>query len=176
MTYDAISLLCGTPHPETNYELSEDGWGCYLSDGGVCYFAAGEFCDHMAACGYDRARAVPPKEMWLNSLLVLLMADVLRKRHGGPVKGAWLYRDPVVNRERKGVDKSDHLSAAGVDLWFGGGDRDLGKKQLTRVLPRVWRLFGSVESPVFEPSIGLGDSKLHLGLCARLGERFWRYG
>lgn len=63
----------------------------------------------------------PTRDLWLNIVPTVLIADVIRHRYGAPLRVISAYRPPVHNAAIGGADDSQHLEFKALDLHPLGG-------------------------------------------------------
>jgi uncharacterized protein YcbK (DUF882 family) len=134
-----------------------------LDRAGVRYFSALEFL----TLRRTNQLAELPNEYADAAVRVLIAADELRARYGGPVRVGNGYRPPGYNRAVGGASNSAHLRGAAVDL----DPLDGRRAEFQRLAARLW-----LDSP--ETLAGLGvysHGRIHLDVfhVRGAGRRFW---
>ena len=83
----------------------------------------------------------PPRDLWLNGVGVLAVADAARHELGFPLRITSSYRDPERNRKAGGVARSRHLLNEALDLRPSRLDDEPASDVTDRLL-RLYHLLG----------------------------------
>ncbi len=165
------------------YTQDESGFDKYLQDVGVVHFKANEVIqsnhpNHLRTCGLKNL--LPPKNCWMRSATLLLMADKIRRAINFPLSIESHYRPVCYNKLIGGATKSDHIIAKAVDLVPFNKENlteverfNLRKKMQASICDEFWF------DPALRVSAGFGYKKVHLGIDSprqrtTLG-RVWTY-
>ena len=134
-----------------------------LDAAGVRYFSALEFL----TLRRTNQLAELPNEYADAAVRVLIAADELRARYGGPVRVGNGYRPPGYNRAVGGASNSAHLRGAAVDL----DPLDGRRAEFQRLAARLW-----LDSPKTLAGLGVySHGRIHLDVfhVRGAGRRFW---
>ncbi len=165
------------------YTQDQKGFDKYLQDVGVRHFKAHEVIksnhpNHLQTCKLKDL--LPPKNCWMRSATLLLMADKIRRAINFPLSIESHYRPACYNEKIGGATDSDHIIAKAVDLVpfnknsLTDNERfELRKKMQQVICDEFWF------DPALRASAGFGHRKVHLGIDSprqrtTLG-RVWTY-
>jgi len=165
------------------YTQDQNGFDKYLQDVGIKYFSAAEVIKsnnphHLQTCKIENL--LPPKNCWLRSATLLLMADIIRGKINSPLTIESHFRPTCYNEKIGGATQSDHILAKAIDitsfnkhLLTSAQKINLRKKIQTVICDEFWF------DPALRASAGFGEQKVHLGIDSprqrtSLG-RIWTY-
>ncbi len=175
----------------SNYPETLEGFDRYLKDSGVVNFSAREVSrsnhpEILKTCGLKNL--LPPRPCWIRSVVLLLMAEKIRKNLGHPISVESHYRSSCYNKElyksfKQKERNSDHLLARALDLSYKGAvfsKTDVRKKVQQYICENYW-FKGRYNSDVnflsytSNLSAGFGNTRIHFGIDSPKGRRSWSY-
>lgn len=171
-----------------DYPRTIDGFDSFLIDNQVRYFPASEICnvradrreylsddDDLPLDNDGNKILLAPIEYWHRKLALISLMDRIRAFTVEPIVVRYLWRPENFNANIGSTDKSDHVSASGIDVSFAS-NRALSMA-VRHFLQPMWQL------NMFDLSLGWnsgGTLKMHVGLHAPRTEevdhqRMWDY-
>jgi hypothetical protein len=154
------------------YDHTLGGFNRYLKAHGTGrFFKAREICtprDKRKAKRAGYTLLLPPRHAWPWAMLVVAVADGMRRIVGTSVTMRNLWRPHSYNQQvaKSGI-RSDHPNACGADLDFQSVNHRRKAEGYARGL--------HCAIPELEISLGMGSTVLHVGVMSPQGSRHWFY-
>jgi hypothetical protein len=169
--HEAIIFFQGQIVNPSLYPNTIAGFDKFLKDTGVRFTDAEEFTrprNRSIARQVGYTSFLPPKEWWERSAALAMMFTRLREYVGSPVYiyNAWRPEEYNSHRDIGGAAASDHITNNAIDCDFHTPEN--------RRKAEAW-LRNLYENPLLDMSLGLGQTKIHIGILSPRGNRHWYY-